>query len=150
MIHKIITIIKWTFLVIGITLLAGATASSGAGTLILSILGFSFSAIGGGIIGHGWWSSKNEASLRQNGHLVQAELQQVEINKALEVNGTNPFRIVAQWHDARTNELFVFRSANLWFDPSKFVQGRKIQVYVDLKNPSKYHVDTSFLPSVRS
>lgn len=37
--HTVITIIKWTFLVIGIALLAGATAVRGEGTLILSILG---------------------------------------------------------------------------------------------------------------
>ena len=119
------------------------------GALVLSILGLVFTAIGGGIIIYGWWSARKEAFLRKNGHLIQAELQQVEVNEALEVNGVNPFRIVAQWHDIKSNELFVFRSANLWFDPSAFVQCRTIPVYIDLSKPSRYHVDTSFLPKVR-
>jgi hypothetical protein len=63
--------------------------------------------------------------------------------------GTNPFCIVAQWHDVRSNEIFVFRSASLWFDPTSFVQGRTIPVYMDPGNPSYYVVDLSFLPKHR-
>jgi hypothetical protein len=148
--HIVITIIKWTFLATGLAMLAGASIASGGGALVLFIFGLVFAAIGGGIIGYGWWSSKNEASLRQHGQLVQAALQQVEINEALDVNGNNPFRIVAQWHDVKSNELFIFKSANLWFDPSDYVQGREIPVYMDPKKPSRYFVDLSFLPNVRN
>jgi hypothetical protein len=112
------------------------------------LLGLVFAAIGGGIIVYGWWSATQEAHLREHGHLVQAEFQQVELNESLEVNGANPLRIVAQWHDSTNNRLCIFKSANPWFDPSAFVQGRKIPVYGDLAKPSRYHVDTSFLPSV--
>jgi hypothetical protein len=148
--HFAITIVKWMFVAVGIVMLAGALVfRSGVGTLVLAFLGLVFTTIGGGVIGYGLWATKKENFLRQHGHLVQADLQQVEVNQALEVNGANPFRIVAQWHDAKNNELFIFRSANLWFDPSKFVQGRKIPVYVDLSKPSRYYVDISFLPKVR-
>lgn len=146
--HTVITVIKWLFLAIGIGMLAGAVSLQSSAALPLWILGLVFASIGGGIIGYGWWSTKREAQLRQHGHLVQADFQQVELNEAIEVNGTSPFRIVAQWHDAKNNELFIFKSANLWFDPSKFVRGRKIPVYVDLSKPSRYYVDTSFLPKV--
>ena len=147
--HKIITLIKWLFLAIGIGMLAGAVSGQSRATVPLSILGLVFASVGGGIIGYGWWSTKREAMLRQHGQLVQADFQQVELNEALEVNGANPFRIVAQWHDASSNQLFIFKSANLWFDPSAYIQGRKIPVYVDLNKPSRYHVDTSFLPKVQ-
>lgn len=147
--HKTITLIKWLFLVIGIGLLIGAITVQSNDALPLLLLGLSFAAIGGGIIGYGCWSTRKEAFLRQHGHLIQADFQRVELNQALEVNGSNPFRIIAQWHDAENNQLFVFKSVNLWFDPSNFVQDRKIPVYVDLSNPSRYHVDTSFLPKVR-
>ncbi|MEO8024247.1 hypothetical protein [Polaromonas sp.] len=146
--HKVITLIKWLFLAIGAGMLVGAASLHSSAALPLSLLGLVFASTGGGIIGYGWWSTKKEALLRQHGHLIHADFQQVELNKALEVNGANPFRIVAQWHDAKNNQLFVFKSANLWFDPSNFVQGRKIPVYVDLSKPSRYHVDTSFLPKV--
>jgi hypothetical protein len=146
--HTVITLIKWLFLAIGIGMLVGAMKVQSSAALPLSILGLVFTSIGGGIIGYVWWTTKKEALLRQHGHLIQADFQQVELNEALEVNGANPFRIVAQWHDAANNQLFIFKSANLWFDPSKFVQGRKIPVYVDLSKPSRFHVDTSFLPKV--
>lgn len=147
--HTVMTIIKWAFLAVGVGMLAGSAIFRGGGVFVLQILGLVFTAIGGGIIGYGWWSAKKEALLRRHGHLIHADLQQVEVNEALEVNGANPFRIVAQWHDVKQNELFIFKSANLWIDPTNFVQGRKIPVYVDLSKPSRYHVDTSFLPKVR-
>ncbi|MEY4766014.1 MAG: hypothetical protein RI907_2687, partial [Pseudomonadota bacterium] len=55
----------------------------------------------------------------------------------------------AQWHDAAHNELLIFKSSNLWFDPSQFIQNKKIPVYVDAADPSRYLVDLSFLPKVR-
>jgi hypothetical protein len=147
--HKVIVLIKWAFLVIGIAMLVGAVMVRSTDTLPLSVLGVAFAATGGGIIGYGLWSARNEALLRQHGHLVHADFQQVEINVALEVNGANPFRIIAQWHDEKNNQLYIFKSANLWFDPTRFIQDRTISVYVDLGKPSRYHVDLSFLPKVR-
>lgn len=146
--HIAITFIKWSFLAIGVAMLFGAALLDGSAAIVLALLGFAFASVGGGIIYYGRWSAQKEARLRQHGRLVQAEFQQVELNGALEVNGTNPFRIIAQWHDAKSNQLFIFKSANLWFDPSRFVEGRKIPVYVDLRKPTNYHVDLSFLPKV--
>lgn len=150
--HKVITLIKWLFLAIGLGLSVGAAFVEGSAfaTAILLLLGLSFSLIGGGIIALGWWSQKKEAHLREHGFLVQAEFQQVEVNEALEVNGANPFRIIAQWHDVKNNRLFVFKSANLWFNPERFVKDRQIPVYIDLDKPSRYHVDTSFLPKLQN
>jgi hypothetical protein len=147
--HVVFTLIKWLFLGFGIGLLAAAIVGSTESRLAFAVLGAAFTAISGAIFGIRWWNARNEALLRQHGHLVQADFQRVEINESLEVNGTNPFRVVAQWHETKSNQLFLFKSANLWFDPSNFVQGRKIPVYVDLSKPSRYHVDTSFLPKVR-
>ena len=145
-----IVLIKWTFLAIGIGLLVGAPFASSEDALILTLLGIVFGSVGGGIIGYGWWRAKAEAWLRQHGRVVEADFERVEINSTLDVNGHCPCRVVAQWLDATTNDLFVFRSGNLWFDPSKFIQNRKIPVYIDPSNPSRYYVDLSFLPKVHS
>ena len=59
--HKIITIIKWLFLAIGIGMLLGAIFGSPNASLPLSFLGLVFASVGGGIVGYGWWSAK-EAS----------------------------------------------------------------------------------------
>ena len=143
-----ITLIKWTFLAAGIGLLVSAAFASSADALRLNLLGVAFASAGGGIIAYGWWRENLEAWLRQNGRVVQADFEKVEINSTLSVNGHYPYRVVAQWLDATTNDLFVFRSDNLWFDPSRFVQDRKIPVYIDPSNPSSYYVDLSFLPRV--
>ncbi len=147
--NLVFTLFKWIFLVIGVGLLAGAIAANGVGALVLAIIGVPFFCTGAGIIGYEWWSAKKATSLRQNGQLIQADFQEVEINGALNVNGVHPFRIVAQWHDVANNELFIFKSANLWFDPSQFLKEPKIPVYVDPNKPSRYHMDISFLPRVR-
>ena len=77
-------------------------------------------------------------SLRQFGVLVQADFQRVELNPTLEVSGTNPFRIIAQWHDKKNNAVLVFKSASLWFDPTQFLHSASIPVYLDPDRPSRY------------
>ncbi len=144
------TVIKWTFLVIGLAFLGAATQVPRDGAIVMLILGLAFGSIGGGILGHGWWRTRRDAELRAHGHRIEADFQQVELNTTLEVNGSNPFRIVAQWHDHSRNEVHIFKSDNLWFDPSDFVQGKKIPVFLDAGNPSKYLVDLSFLPRERN
>lgn len=144
----VITLLKWLFLAIGLGLLAIATRVESSAAILLIFLGVVFASIGGGIIGYGWWSKKSQAHLREHGHLIQADFQRVERNESLEVNGANPFRIIAQWHDVKNNRLYIYKSTNLWFDPSQFIQGKKIPVYIELSNPSKYCVDTTFLPEV--
>ena len=146
--HKVITLIKWLFLAIGLLLLVGAIFVDPEAKLALTIMGVIFAGIGGGIIAFGRWSAQKEADLRQNGQLIEAEFQEVEQNGSIEVNGEHPYRIVAKWHDTSNNRLHVFRSANLWFDPTDYVQ-EWIPVYVDRNNPKLYHMETSFLPKLQ-
>jgi hypothetical protein len=146
--HKVITLIKWLFLAIGLALLAGAIFADSEAKLALTIMGVVFAGVGGGIIAFGRWSAQKEADLRQNGQLIEAEFQEVEQDGSIEVNGEHPYRIVAKWHDTSTNSLHVFRSANLWFDPTDYVR-EWIPVYIDRSNPKRYHMETSFLPKLR-
>ena len=147
--HSAFSNIKWLFLVIGLGLIAGAKKIAGDDALALYVVGGVFSLVAIAIFAITYLGQSKERRLRQTGQLVQADFQQVELNTALRVNGRHPFRIVAQRHDRATNALRIYRSANLWFDPSPFVQGRSIAVYVDLHDSTQYHVDLSFLPKVR-
>ena len=115
---------------------------------LLCGVGAVFAAINGGMIAYRSFVTKRVEQLLQHGQLIQAKFQQVEINTSIQVNGASPFRVVAQWHDTRNNEVRVYKSANLWFNPAQFVEDRTIPVYVDLNNPTKYHMDLSFLPKV--
>ena len=86
--------------------------------------------------------------LEQNGRRIQADITRVELNTSLEVNGANPFRIVCQWFDPAANQMHIFHSANIWYDPSRFLSGKTIEVLIDPNNPHRYLVETSFLPKV--
>jgi hypothetical protein len=147
---KIVAIIKWVFLAIGIVLFGFATqVTDHVGLLIVVGLGFLFFAIGAGMIAYGIMSARKEADLKQNGRLIQAELTGVTLNEAVQVNGRSPFQIVAQWHDKGNNKIHIFKSANLWFDPAKFVEGKAtVPVYIDQNKPSRYVMDIAFLPKM--
>lgn len=118
------------------------------GAAILAGLGAVFFLIGTGIALAGTLKARRTAYLRVNGKPVEADFQGVERNTSLRVNGRHPFRVLAQWRNPSTSEVHVFHSDNLWFDPSEYVEGRKIRVLIDKDDPRKYHVDLSFLPKL--
>jgi hypothetical protein len=55
---------------------------------------------------------------------------------------------VCQWLDPATNQMHIFHSANIWFDPTNFIPGKTLEVLLDANNPHRYLVETSFLPKV--
>ncbi|WP_100638443.1 DUF3592 domain-containing protein [Marinobacter salexigens] len=116
--------------------------------LIVGILGSAFGLVGGGMMSYGLLKGRSKAYLQKNGVQIHASLQGVEQNTSLTVNGRNPFRIVCQWQHPQTRELHVFRSDNLWFDPTDHVNQEKVPVLVDEGNLKRYWVDTSFLPKL--
>jgi hypothetical protein len=93
-------------------------------------------------------SARKNAWLEQNGRRVQAEFTRVELNTSLEVNGANPYRIVCQWLDPASNQMHIFHSANIWFDPTSYIPGKTVEVLVDPNRPHRYLVETPFLPKV--
>lgn len=147
--HSAFTVIQWLFLGLGGALLVGALLSNGAALVPLALFGLGLSSVGGAIYYYRWWSAKNEAFLRAHGHLVQAEFQKVELDESLEVNGSHPYRIFAQWHDAQGNEVHMFRSGSIWYDPTRYITSTSIPVYLDPAKPSRYFMDLSFLPKLR-
>ena len=118
------------------------------GTLIVGILGAVFGLIGGGMMVYGVIKNRSKVYLQKNGVEIHASFQGVEQNTSLNVNGRNPFRLVCQWQHPQTSELHVFRSDNLWFDPTDHVNQEKIPVLVDEGNSKRYWMDTSFLPKL--
>lgn len=120
------------------------------GSTILAGLGSLFFLVGGGIFLFGAVKSRRDEALRQQGTPIDTEFQCVEINEALSVNGRNPFRVVTQWLNPETSEVHVFRSDNLWFDPTSYINNPRVTVFIQRGNPKKYLVDLSFLPRLAS
>lgn len=118
------------------------------GAVILGGLGGVFFLIGSGIILAGSLTSRKSEYLRKNGMPVETEYQSVEENTAFSVNGRHPFRVLTQWQNPSTSELHIFKSNNLWFDPSSYIESKKITVFIERNNPKKYFVDLSFLPKL--
>jgi hypothetical protein len=116
--------------------------------VLLGGMGLVFSSFG--IIAVVWKgvSNRKSAWLQQNGRRIQAEFTRVELNTSVAVNGANPYRIVCQWLDPARNEMHIFNSANIWFDPTTYIPGKTIEVLVDPNNPRRYAVETAFLPNV--
>jgi hypothetical protein len=118
------------------------------GPLLFSGIGAILGLVGLGISAARRRTLRKIEDLRLRGTRVQAQLQAVERNHSVKVNGRHPWRIACQWVDPTTGLLHVFRSQNLWFDPTPHLHGRDLTVLVDRQDPRRYHVDLSFLPKL--
>ncbi len=72
----------------------------------------------------------------------------VERDLSVEMNGSNPWRIVSQWQNPASGNVRVFHSEHLWFDPGEYVKAGKITVLLDPRDERRYHMDVSFLPKL--
>jgi hypothetical protein len=85
--------------------------------------------------------------LQHSGMTIQARINEVGKNTSLKVNGRSPWVIRAQWQHPVTQEMHVFESENLWYDPNEFIGDREqIPVRVDADDPRRHRVDLSWLP----
>ncbi|WP_462380253.1 DUF3592 domain-containing protein [Pseudomonas sp. Marseille-QA0892] len=92
---------------------------------------------------------RRAVELQRTGQPVEADIVEVSMNRMLTINGRSPWKIVAQWQDPTTRKLHVFKSQNLWFDPSRFVADLKqVRVFIDRRDPKRYSMDTGFLPTI--
>ena len=122
------------------SLWGAATIVGGLGTVFLSVGALLI------IVPRMW--ARADDRLVHEGVAVNADLQSVDKNTAVSVNGRNPFRITAQWQDPATSRVHVFVSRNIWFDPSKYITGKSVRVFIAQGNPKRYYVDLSFLPAL--
>jgi hypothetical protein len=87
------------------------------------------------------------AWLQHSGMTAQARINEVGKNTSLKVNGRSPWVIRAQWQHPVTQNIHVFESEDLWYDPSEFIGDREqVPVRVDADDPRRYRVDISWLP----
>lgn len=118
------------------------------GALIMAVIGSLLFIPGVAFIGLSRRKARNRQYLRQHGLVVEANIESVERNHRLEVNGRNPFVIVCHWRNPATHEVHRLESENIWYDPSEYISTTKAKVFIDKQNPRKYHIDLSFLPKL--
>lgn len=117
-------------------------------SVILGGLGSVFSTIGASFLVVPMLTGRKEKYLKQQGIPIETKFKSVEINTMLSVNDRNPFQVITQWQNPSTSEIHVFKSSNLWYDPSDYIKTKRITVYIEKENPKKYWVDLSFLPKM--
>ena len=115
---------------------------------IMGGMGGVFFLIGSSMLVAGARKRRQDEFLRTHGLPIETEFLGVEQNAAVTLNGRHPYRVLTQWLNPVTSELHVFKSDNLWVDPSSHLQGRKITVLIDRNPPQHYWVDLSFLPKL--
>jgi hypothetical protein len=84
--------------------------------------------------------------LRANGRRIQADFDRVEYYTDYVVAGQSPYRIVCKALDPFTNQVRTFHSQNIWYDPTKYITTKTLDVMVDPNHPERYFVITDFLP----
>jgi len=114
--------------------------------VITGSLGTIFSSISGIMFFVPMRRARIKEDLLRNGTPIQTDFQSVQLNGAVTVNGQSPFRVMTQWLDPATSLIHVFKSENLWFDPTRYITQKQITVFIDNANPKRYYVDLSFLP----
>lgn len=116
--------------------------------LIFPGIGSIFLVIGGvGIIIKGRRKAL-EKKLMSYGDKVFAKIIDVCNNTRYTVNGRHPYVIICQWNNEIDGKEYIFKSGNLWFDPTFAIEQKNIDtlpVYIDMKNKKKYVIDTSIL-----
>lgn len=117
------------------------------GPLILLILGMGFSLFGVGFFAFQRIQAQRIAHLRQYGIPIQTKFISVEQGTTA-INNRYSIRIVSQWQNPNTNEIHLFKSEDLWFDPTEYIPEKGMTVYIELNNPRKYYMDISFLPKM--
>lgn len=118
------------------------------GVIILGAFGLIFFTLGGRMIANTIKKKNLLKYLKQHGTKISTDFQHANLDTSFAINGKSPFVIVSQWKNPKTDELHVFRSDNIWFNPNAFIKTDEIAVFIDRKNPTKYVVDLSFLPKL--
>lgn len=88
--------------------------------------------------------------LKQNGKRIDTDFQSVAINTSLKVNSRSPFQILTQWQNPVTSKIHIFKSENIWYNPTDYVKTDTLKVVIDANNPKKYFMDISFLPELKN
>ncbi|WP_299006640.1 DUF3592 domain-containing protein [uncultured Shewanella sp.] len=115
------------------------------GELIVGGLGLVFLLIGLFSPILAWLRRRKKASLTLYGNRIDTKLQDVKRNYNIRVNGRYPYQIMTEGINPSTSQKQIFKSQNLWQDPTAYLDKRWITVYVDKKRPKRYVMDLGFL-----
>ena len=94
--------------------------------------------------------SINYKKLKETGTLIEAEIDNIYLNRNYTVNGRHPYRLSAHAQLPNSEKIYTFESENVWGNLQAIIdthQIEKVDVYIDLNNPKKYCVDLDEIKS---
>ncbi len=92
-----------------------------------------------------WFEKRDKTRLDENHILLLAQRQEVRLDRYNTINGMNPYVIDCYYRDETTGREFVFTSEPFLQDPSPYLGGVTLGIFVNAEDYSNYYVDTSKL-----
>jgi Protein of unknown function (DUF3592) len=114
-------------------------------TVFCGIFGVVFAGLGFPFFWLGIRDDINEKKAQLYAKEIEVPIKGIVKNTSITMNGRSPFQIEAQWLNPETNQVHIFKSKNIWYDPSEYCKGTVI-IKADPQNLKKYWMDISFLP----
>lgn len=78
--------------------------------------------------------------LLDTGRVVEADITDISLNTGTEMNGRHPI-VVSCRYTASDGRVYLFRSGSFWYGSHEINPAKKVRVYIDRDDPSKYYVD---------
>jgi Protein of unknown function (DUF3592) len=116
-----------------------------AASVMFGAIGAIFFGIGATWIGWSIALERKDVDLKRRGKRLATTVQRVEMNANVTVQGLHPYRVFTQWRDPGTSSAVVFESEYVWLDPTPYLDGRSVTVFIDPLDPSRYYVDLEFV-----
>ncbi|MGG4607154.1 DUF3592 domain-containing protein [Providencia sp. Me31A] len=118
-------------------------------SIIFGIFGGIFTLIGGIPFAFGMVRKKKNARLLREGTPIQVKITGIEKNTMIQINKKSPYQIIADVHDKSINTIKRYKSDNIYFDPTPYIDRENVTIYIDKNNANKYYMDVSFLPKIK-
>ncbi len=112
--------------------------------LLMPFMGLVFGCVGAWPLFSPRIKRRRKDALRETGITIHASYMGTEENRSFAVNGRHPYRITCRWRDPEDGTEQIFRSENLWQDPSDRIESRHITtftVYMDPNKKKRYVMD---------
>lgn len=116
--------------------------------ILMSLIGLPFLIIGIIFLARVILLKKRQKRLISDGNYLLANISGVQVNYSVNVNGRCPYVVECNYQDL-DGTVHIFRSKDIFYDPTNLFTGDMVKVYVDKDNYKKYYVDIdSVLPKI--
>lgn len=115
---------------------------------IVGVIGVVFGTIGGIFLIVGIRRDRLDKRLIAEGNYVYADIDCVDYNTMVSINGRHPYIIKCRYYDQYSDITYLYKSRDIRFDPTEILSARgitQLKVYVSKDNPKQYMVDISEL-----